>query len=50
MITCPFNETDLISGHRTITKETIDLCEPKVITIKSVNRWREDLEMVVFVV
>ncbi|GHT51591.1 hypothetical protein AGMMS49990_06200 [Endomicrobiia bacterium] len=35
LITCPFNETDPISGHRTITKEIIDLCEPKKVTIIS---------------
>ncbi|GHT37565.1 hypothetical protein AGMMS49593_04880 [Endomicrobiia bacterium] len=50
MITCPFNETNPISGHRTITKENIDLCEPKSYHYKSVNRWKEDLEMVVFIV
>lgn len=51
LITCPFNETDPIIGHRTITREIIDLCEPKKSHYyKSVNRWKEDLEMVVFIV
>lgn len=47
---CPFNEHNPIEGHRTITEEIIDMCNPiwKKL-IKSNHRWREDLEFVVFI-
>jgi 2-polyprenyl-3-methyl-5-hydroxy-6-metoxy-1,4-benzoquinol methylase len=53
LVTCPFNEMKpLAEGHEVvISKEIIDLCEPKeTYYYKSINRWREDLEMVVFIV
>lgn len=50
-ITCPFEEHDPIPSHHTVTREIIDQCEPKFFTTyKSVNRWKEDLECVVFAV
>lgn len=50
-VTCPYEEKDPIKGHRTITKEIIDACQPKWrTTYKSVNRWKPDLECVVFTV
>ncbi len=50
-ITCPFEEEKPIAGHHTVTRGDIERCEPKYIkTYKSVNRWKRDLECVVFVV
>lgn len=50
-ITCPFEEAEPIPGHHTVTREIVERCEPKYIkTYKSVNRWKSDLECVVFAV
>jgi 2-polyprenyl-3-methyl-5-hydroxy-6-metoxy-1,4-benzoquinol methylase len=51
VITCPFNETDPIPSHHTIDKNIVDQCNPiKFRTFKSVNRWHDYLENVVFIV
>ncbi len=51
IISCPFEEENPIPGHHTVTLEIINKCKPKKMEIyKSVNRWREDLECVVFAV
>lgn len=51
LISCPFNELNPIPGHHTITMDMINECNPKAVTTyKSVNRWKEDLECVIFIV
>lgn len=47
---CPYNEDNPISGHRTITDEIVNSCNPVwKKTVKSVHRWREDLEFIIFI-
>lgn len=51
IISCPFEEKDPIKGHHCVSYETIQKCNPKYFkTYKSVNRWKDDLECVVFAV
>lgn len=51
LVTCPYEERDPIPGHHTVTREIVMKCRPKYVrTYKSVNRWKENLECVVFVV
>ena len=47
---CPYNEINPIPGHKIITDEIVNSCNPVwKKTIKSNHRWREDLEFIVFI-
>jgi SAM-dependent methyltransferase len=47
---CPYNETDPLHGHRTITDEIIDACKPRYKKlIKSQSRWTDELYFICFV-